>query len=353
MSDDRVKGKLLHGQQFNPQDPFVVPFTQQKMSDIDANLLVGNYATELQPLDAQATEVKVFDLTALRAYLSTYYVQYPDTEDLTLPEVLESVAVEYNVNTGNGVNIHDPGFVVSSGPTHGGIELNANSTAHGSVSVIPDVIVEISSTYAKNVPTTHYLFYLEGNITSDAVFARLHAIIGTDVNPWPIFKPKAHTLLLKGQQTSISQNATAQVHSVWDSHSNISSSFSPYLTGRDDGFSLETGVSIKSVTIPYTIHDDITVSGDTSVNPGCTVTVVAKTPAITGTGAAPSFAAIDNSPAPLAGNATASISPTFLAATSPAAIPTSGLYIRETRCIPYEYGFSQVRAVVVDFSIFA
>lgn len=167
------------------------------------------------------------------------------------------------------------------------------------------------------------------------------------IKRWPQFKPQAHTITLHGENYSLSAEAGVQQQVA------ISGADASLSWAETAGYSVQTGLTVKTVRISPTIHGAITLAfpaGHTiTISLSVTAATVPDPPYTDGTNW-PKHRAT-SSPSALV--ATASISPTSLAATSPAAIPSSGYYLKDLKAQFYRYGVTQVRAVVVDFAQFA
>lgn len=171
------------------------------------------------------------------------------------------------------------------------------------------------------------------------------------IKAWPHFKPEPLTFLCLSQETSVQQNAETSA-SVALSDTSGSAQFS-----RGHGSSESNGVATKKIQFSPTLHaaiDLATQTPTTSKTSTVTVTVVANTPLITatGTGGTTEVTAKTNAPTALSKSVTASVNPTSIAATSPTAVPTSGLYL-----FPFEpqldiFQLPLVTARVIDFSYF-
>ena len=180
------------------------------------------------------------------------------------------------------------------------------------------------------------------------------------VSAWPSFRPKSHTLTLKGEQKSVSVNAEANFTYRW-SDSDVSYAYSPAQTAvgppavfsQSDGISEENSVTVRSVRIPPTIHGAITIATATDTAT-FSVTAEADIPAITGTGGAPNFVGTNSTRSSGTITVNAGVTPTSLSATSGAtAIPTAGLYIYDVTAERGRYGQTNVRVTLVNFNAFA
>lgn len=343
-------GKLLYGQQYLPEDDLVVRFTQQMREIASAEDAIGRSKTEVTPQDAAASLVREYNAPD---DIDTYCLAYPSSTNFSLPDVLESIAITFNKNVGDGEKVEGPGYSGSSG-RHGSMSLTTSASSQASASIIPDAVITIRQTWAQNVPTMRYVFYMFGNTTMTQMLSKLNSLLnltgGAAIHAWPNFKPKAHTLTLKGQQVSVSSSSTSRSSFNWDiSRVDGDDIISQSQAGSSGGgFSRDVGVSIKSVRIPPTIHGviPITPTGDTIT---ATSSSQVSRSVATGDYGLPSYNPPVNEKDAIA---EASVYPTSLPATSPASIPTSGLYLLDVQCRPWRYGYTAIQAEVVDFSYF-
>ena len=417
-------GETLQGQALDRKTGIVTPFTETMMHDQNAIAeAIGDLQTEVEPNDAHSSRVRVWGTPSNYASI---YVSFPGTVNLNLPNVLTGVTATFNKDFGNGVAYREIETGVWIGSS-GSASVTPNASCTASASIVPDVQVDITQTWAQNVPTANYLFYLPGNPTTADIISQLETILtlavssvvagvvttstvhGLSLNQpfkfltvvsgsggiavattyyvktiptsttftysataggvalnghaatsgtatpviatWPQFKPKAHTLTLKGGKASIQSAVELLWQYSWSS-SGLSYVASP--TGTADMYSASKDVStnIRSVDIPPTIHAEITITGATDTQD---ISALAETsiPAITGTGGAPNWSAESNSHEEEA-TVNASVSPTTLAATTGyTAIPTAGLFIYDSACEPFLYQLVAIRVILVNFNAFA
>lgn len=349
-SDTNGDGRIKHGARYDEQRDAVLTYTEQVQDYRQADALVGTAKTEVTPQDRQASVVRVWSGTI--ADLDSYFAAFAATTSIGgLPDVLTAMTVTFNKNHGDGESIHDVGTAVSAG-TSGGLNVDPTASASASAAIIPDIQPAIQPTIANNVPVIIYVFYIKGDVTQAAVIAKLLSASSLTVLAWPKFRPVSHVFTLVGQQKSVSQQADSHSQNRWANDS-LSYAISPFDGTRSDGFSLDTGISIRTIQLPPTIHGSITLSASSSTQTA-TVTVTANIPAIVGSGIAPSFDAVVNEPDPITITVTGSISPSSLSATSgQASIPTSGLYLLDVTSQPDIAGYNIVRATVFDFAYFS
>lgn len=338
MAHTDSKGKLRAGQQYDPQDDLVIPYTERihnatgGETECDAQ---GQARTEINPQDAQSWLVRTFDIPT--EALDAYELVTPGTTNLDLPDVLLSVAVTYNTANGNGVHAQEgDGISISSSPS---LNLSLASKAQGSASIMPDIQPIIKQYWARNVPCERVLMYLPIGFDMTDVTARLGATFGGSVNPWPRFQPAGVTFTLKGETVSVSADADVQQYAAL----RVGEVSVTYTWGEGEGTSKEVSTTTKTVRIPPTIHAEITLTSTTSsataeANAGAAWSAGTNWPA-------------RSAEAYVSMNASGSVTPTTLSATSPvSAIPTSGLYLHRLDAEPYKWGYVRVRAEVVDFA---
>lgn len=347
-------GAILSGQLFEPGDNLIIPFTKQVKDYTGPDTLrvtgnEGDAGTEISVRDRAAAEVTIYDLTAIHAALDSLYYSYADTADIALPDILTGIEVSYNKTSASGVDSHpasqmDFFSINTAGGTANGT-YNPSASSEGSAAILPSLVFNVKETWSQNVPVTVYLFYMVRGASDAAILTRLTALAGASVLAWPTFRPVAHTFSLKGMQVSVRASA--------DSRASLSLSPTSYDRLRQWGssYSGQVGVSNDTVRIPSTLHGALTITTATdSLN--ATAAADASTPAISGTmnGVGFSVAAISNVAAVATATASASVTPTSLAATSPAALPVSGLYRYRNNGQPFKFGYDVYRAIVFNFA---
>lgn len=207
--------------------------------------------------------------------------------------------------------------------------------------------------YVKTVPSTVTFTYAA--TAGGAALNGHSATSGTmapTVSEWPQFRPQEHTITLKGMQVSLQVSAEASLQYRWSAEA-ASYFISPAGGSEMEGYSEDVATNVRSVRLPPTIHGLITLSGSTSDTAVVAVEATANIPGITGTGDAPSFSTVTSSISDSA-TATGSVTPTSLAATpGTTAIPTNGLYLYDVQAQPFRSTYNQVRAILVNFNVFA
>lgn len=338
---ETLPGPVLAGQEYDRRTGLIIAYTEQVRATAD----VPAAKTEVTPIDTvKRTHRTVTEPTAA---INALVVKGFSYESFSLPDVLTGVTITYNTSSGEGSH-SQAGDGISAG-TAASLTLHLSSRAQSSASVMADAQPIIRKYDTSNVPTNHYFFYMPDSFTLATLLARLDDadLANATVLAWPSFKEESVVLTLKGQQVSVAANADVQQHGSFNA-SNITLTY-----GIGSGNSKETGVSIKTVLIPPTIHAAITYTGATS----SAAAIEAEASATIESGNNVSIWPARTATAPTTGaTATASVFPTSIPATAGlTAIPVTGLYLRSVDFSPISEwdGFAFVHAKVVDFSFFA
>lgn len=273
------------------------------------------------------------------AALSSYYASFPTEVDLRLPNVLKQVYVVWSEDKAEGASdVEWNGFASGTSYSLSGQE-SGDATSSGSLR--PEVVVEIEQPWGANIPATAYFFYIESDnnsVSESSFLSRLTSFSGS-VQRWPLFRPVSHTIIAQGAKVAVRA----------DAQGSASYSFSQSSTTTEksegSGESYDVGLALNSVNIPPTIHEALTISGAEEK----TITVNAKSTADWVGFNFPSVNVVSEA----SHSIKAKVTPTSLAATSPAAIPTAGLYVVQSRIEPYKWGWSKCSAIVIDANHFA
>lgn len=329
-------GKLLQGQEYRTQKDLAVRYTQQEMDDVLASAYLGDARTEVTPTDRGSSLVKVFSEADFDEAAFSY-TSFVNLSNL-LPPVLKSVTVDYNVSKGQG-EAQEDNIASSSGNVN--LTVSLQGSAQSSAALMPDISFEIEQVWAQNVEATNYVFYMPAGSTSTAaVIAKILSLFGATVLAWPRMRPKSHVLTARGKQVSLQVNASVTQHNSFQSDG----SQSDFHRTWGQGFSLDGGVTTRSVELPPTLHGTIIIENNTRQE-----TVIAKARAVItgGENFPPYTEEIIKETEPIM----ATVSPTILPATSPAGIPSSGNYIIDMNTDEDEFGMNKYVVTVVDFSI--
>lgn len=349
-------GMILSGQEYDRRHHVLLTYLQQSVdySGPDSLRVTGAEGTaflDQAPTDKDAALDKQWDIAAIQAAaiaLAPYAV--PTKVRVPLPDVLTSVTVAFNKTSGTGATNFPTSQQSFSTVISGSVGLNPHASAEASAAIIPIVTWVIDKYDTILVNATVYTFFSASSITLAGVLTRLSAANAANatVLSLPFFGEKQHQLKLFGQQVSLQATAQSRANVQYNSDT------PPSVTAAveyGDSYSEHVGVDVRRETIPYTIHDTISIASNTDTAT-VTVTVKADTIAITYAGGT-LINAITNEPTPITLTANGSVTPNSLAATTPHDIPRTGLYLVDISGQPEEFGLNQIRAVVVDMSQYA
>lgn len=324
------QGRLLHGLRMHGTHQVPVPFTKQMDSAIDQADAIAEAATpltEVEPKDRGASDV----ISYATLDLSNYWLSYDGIERrMRIPDVLTSLVLTYEKGGG------DTSYVEAADTTASGsysVGVSLSGQAQASAFVLPKIIPTLHETWSFNQPVSHY-FYFGQAFDQATILAKLSAKLGTTVNAWPVFKPESITLKLVGQRTS--SNARATFQGSVSSHSGGDSTSESAGFGEGQEFSPQ----VETVQIPATLHGAITLSPSSSSQTNTATAGISASGIIGGGGGGVANCI-----------ATGSVTPTSIPATSPAGVPTSGLYLFDFDIEPAEtFGWFYAHAVVFDFA---
>lgn len=273
--------------------------------------------------------------------LAAYSLSLPTKTDLNLPDVLNSISIVWNKAESTGSFDSDwSGYAAGPSPS---LQGNESANADASASIQASLAIDITQPTGRDIPSTAYFFYLKltsANSVSSAEFlAKVTALVGltspATVQVWPTFKPKAHTITIKGQKVAVSARASGTASR------SISADSESWEKNEGSGTSFDVATMMDMVRIPPCIHGEITISDNTD-------TATASASCDVGwTGGTGGFPAVD---AAATGSKTANgaVSPTTLSATTPAEIPSSGYYLVASKIQPYDDGWVQCYAEVIN-----
>jgi len=267
--------------------------------------------------------------------LLSYLAAFPTEVNLNLPNVLRKVQVVWSSDTAQGSSDSEwQGVVVGESGSLSGSE---DGDAASSVSLRPELLIDIEQPSGSNLQGTAYFFYIEtvNNVVTPAAFLdRLNTLCGAPVSRWPIFRPVSHTLLAQGAKATVRADARGAA-SV-----SFSSSSQSLTRSTAQGDSYDVSLALNSVVIPPTIHPAIVL-----VDAGMRALTVSATASAGWTGT--NFPTV-NVESSAQHTVRAVVTPTALPATYPSAIPKSGLYVVQSRVEPYKWGWAKCSAIVID-----
>jgi hypothetical protein len=340
--DPPKPGEVLHGQLLDKDFRVKIPFTQQvqnfKQGGSSPNLNSAGY--EITPIDANSTEDKHFDYTALDAAKLALFWQNPTFISFSVPDELTALTPIFATSKGTGSGTSTP-TAVSSGSTWS-VSVTASNQGSSSLDYLPDLQPSFKTFDTSNVPAIECYFFTSESSTLASILTLLTTKLGDTVLAWPAFRPALHTFTLIGQSLDLSCNASIQL-SASASSGNTSGA-----TNGSTSIANQKRTSIRSFDITRPVlHGALTISPSSASD---TVSVTAGA-SVTASGSASGTAGAGDTVGPV--TITASISPTSLSATSPAAVPTSGLYLKEIVPQANDGDLFLQRAIVVDFAYFA
>lgn len=340
-------GQLLHGQQFERSLDIPIPFTQQMCDTTSANPLVGTTGLEITPNDAASSVVRTYDLTAIAALYASIIEKYADLITLKLPPILKSVTCNFNSASGGGSSSQS-GSGESAG-SYASLSLSLHASSQGSASLLPNLIWQIKQVPQENIQAKVYLFFELGS-AAESISSICSILSGPNfanatVNPPILFAPQIVTLGMLGQNVNLS--ATADVQERVEISATLSTSNVSQTLGSGTGYSYEFGVTQRTIQIPETIHTILSVGSATDT---ASAAAAAEVDFPAGTSWTAENATENLGPVNISG----SVFPSVITATTPTTIPITGLYLVKLDVSPFAgFGFSQYRAVVVDFSQFS
>lgn len=291
--------------------------------------------------------------------LLAYKLALPTVTNLNLPDVLEGVEVVWNKATSTGAFNSDwQGLSAWSPADDVSASLSGaeSASAEASASIQPEVILNIRQPLGRNIPSTSYFFYMKltssDSISSGEFRSRLGTVSGVSAQFWPSFNPVAHTIFLKGQKVAVSAKASASgsVSARGDAATGEGSISWDKNYGTGDSYDVSTMNGV--VRIPPTLHDTINISGtltDTAVaTAACDVGWVTYTTSEMIAGETVAMPAVTADSGTKTSTATGLVYPSTLAATDPIKIPDTGYFITESSIKPYEAGWVQCFAEVIN-----
>lgn len=304
-----VNADPLRGQDYDQQFDVVVPYIETLE---DSGTSLGQNRKDINPLGNGKDVVRAVDPDAVAAVLEAYSLSFPGTANLQLPDVLTSLIAVVSTSTGQGTDTTSGSGSGSGHPTFWSYQ--HKTTMRDSSAATPDVLVEITQYWARNVPTTNYFFFLQSPVTTTDVITKLNTLAGT-VTDWPQFVPQSHTIIMTGQK--VDKDTTKQ-KSEQESANTDPTNFS-YSETHGEAIGYDNSVTIRSLRIPPTIHGPITIAGDVTHSTGIN--------GVIGT-----------------------VRPVYFSATIPSSIPTTGKHLLRVDANPYKLGWVRIGAEIVDMA---
>ena len=324
----------LKGQNYDATLNVVYPY-EEKITNSGASL--GRPNTEVSPISGTQDLVREFNPKAIGEALSKINLAFPSRTSLTLPPVLKSIRLVWDIT-------QEAGSYRGSGNGRGigntwSYDVKGQGEARSEAAVMPGWVVDIEEVWASGVPTTSHIFFLPYPVTENQILQKL------GVARWPVFRPKSHALVAFGKKVTATRNASAS-QGASRSDQGSSSSNSDGL-----GTSFGTTTSAVSVKIPPCLHDLITIKADKKAEASASAAVDVGSQIVGLTEDGPVYGPIISVGAGARAIAESNVD-LSLGQTYPTDIPRNGRYLIESRVEPYQYGFARVYAEVLDASIF-
>jgi hypothetical protein len=284
--------------------------------------------------------------------IDDWYVTSPSSANFSLPSVLTSVTGVWHEASGNADSSSDwRGLAVGRSRSLSGSE---SASVQASASLIPEIIPVIREYPSSRIPTTSHFFFEPMPVSLSDIMGRSGASA-----QWPVFKPESVTFILKGTKVAVLASASAQA--AFSTGDNAVTGSVDMTKGKGESF--DYSPVVNAVTLPPTLHGAISVTTPTHAAVNITAHAEAKWIGDAGgtleesTGL-PEWDTVNGFPSVTSeqdsvASATGSISPTSLTATVPTAIPTSGVYLVDSKVEPYDFGYAKVYAETVDASVFS
>lgn len=344
-TDPREQGQLLHGQLHDKQFRVAIPYTQQDTGFAygGQSQNQGNPSAEITVIDANATQDKIFDYAALDASKLALFWQNPGFISFQLPEELLGLTAIFSTSKGTGA-----GLSVPHAESHGSswsVGVSASNHAGSSLDFIPDLQPDIKTHDASNVPCIECYYFTTGNTTLAATLTFLTTKLGATVLSWPNFKAKRRSFTLKGQSLTISSTANVQLAGSASGSSSAVSDNAGY------DYSIETKSTVRSIDYPPYLNGSLTITGVGGTPWTASDTIgVSAAASLTGSGNLSGSVVGGTSVPPQ--TVTGLITPHTLSATTPAAVPTTGLYLKDITPQASDGDLFLQLAIVVDFAHF-
>ena len=318
----------LSGQEYDASVDIVIPFTEEVTNSGES---LGDENKFVDPLSSDFDLVRTIDKDAIKQQLESILLEFPSRANLSLPPVLRAVRVIWDTSESNGS--YDSEYMGTSSGQSWSLSGDEDANALSSGEVIPSFEVDIDDTWANNIPTTSYFFFLKYPVKLQDILRKV------DAKQWPIFKPKSHTISALRQKKELRLDVSASTSTSGSSTTNSKSKKEGW------GDKISTDNATVSLTLQPTLHSDIGIDSVGSY----TIPLSAK--ASVALRPSHGFNAVINQ----TGETTVVGRPPrgTLPSTSPPDIPRNGKYLIDSRVELYQYGYAKVYAEVLDASIFA
>lgn len=280
--------------------------------------------------------------TADATSFANYVRKFEGFTNVDLPPQLLVVNGTSPTGGGSG-SFSEGGFFNITGAGSGSLSLAGQANASDTLS--PDVYFDIKQPWGNNIPCTHLLFFVVSSETRANVIAKCTTLLGSTVNDWPLFAPRAVNFVCVGENASATARATASKTATIRVNYSGDPIGPSTAESNGGGGSLESTKTVRIVRLPPVIHGTLN-----SVNGG----FVGLFANLVGAGhiAQAQITTVGNGQVFSAtAQATGFITPTALGATSgQATIPTSGFYLSRLFSEPAAQGYIKMHAEIISFA---
>lgn len=323
---------LLVGQTYDRALNAPIKFTEQRQAIATAAAGLGVAGVDITPEDFSRSVVRTYDLTSVQAVLDAIVESNFIYVDLDLPPVLTGFTARYSKDYANGTSTKTA-TSASGGVDEFSLSLSANASAQGGAGIIADIVPDIAQADGQNRKALEYFFFMASVYTFAQLITRLNAITAGSVAAWPRFNKVPVTIVAYGEKRSETTEAEYSEALKITSTGTVYKSFA-----QGQGHSGDVSLNTKLIQIPPTLHAALSLpSGDNQTFSVQAATAGTVSLSETGSGLQV-----------VAGGFVSSTA--NLAATSPTAVPTTGLYLHRVDTQSYGFGRKLVRAIVVDFA---
>jgi len=285
-------------------------------------------SAEAVPLDDTRYLVREYDKNDIESYLSSFLQTYPTTISMDLPRVLESIDIQWDEKTSEGSYINTPNA--------GGLLYQFSNTDKGEASTLssatPLVSLNFKDVWSKNIPATVFIFFLKNPVKEASILSK------TGSEKWPTLKPKSHVITGKAVEIQASVSVSASVN-IQQPKPAVFGGYTDQSKQKD----YKRSITPITVNIPPCLHGGFAIDQEKEV--------IAEITASAKTAAYGIFSSLTSEETALIEDV--AFIRGDLIATSPPDIPTSGKYLIDSNVDFFKYGFSIVRATVIDASKFA
>lgn len=337
---------VLTGSEFDPVLNTQIVNTQQ-MVEPPTDFSEPN--TSFKPINEDRT-LKIVEVVPVDA-LEEYHISVPTRIDLRIPAVLKSISVlwivDQSASDGESVgSATEPDKAADDYSAKGySITASAGMEGRAEFSAQPTLSIDTETVFGSDISATVHFFYLNSRglpVSEGSLLSRISALTGAQINNWPRFKPKSHTIVANG--ATVSCSSTAKLSStVLRTYANdeVSSESS------SEGGSFAIDRSVDVINVAPTIHGPITVfNGDQVTSIFTASQARARLEGV-------AFEEVDPVIITKGASAPVSVTPLSFPATNPPDIPRAGKYLVGSTAEPFKWGWIRCSATIIDASQFA